>query len=98
MKDVVDTWNLLGYGFQYDNGPLVNHLVWADNVYLVASSILELQVMAQMLTQRLHLHKLRWKVQEMVYIAGTNILEPTDFSFKDGHGQTLFVKAVDELE
>eukprot|EP00973_Karenia_brevis_P074499 10352163-Karenia_brevis.AAC.1 len=38
LEDVVQTWNILGMGFSFDQLGLVNHALWADNLYIFASS------------------------------------------------------------
>ena len=41
-EEVVDFWNVMGCGFKMDHGPFVNHMIWVDNIYLVALSMHEL--------------------------------------------------------
>eukprot|EP00973_Karenia_brevis_P075488 10484868-Karenia_brevis.AAC.1 len=73
MEEVVLAWNQDGYGFQYENGPLVNHLIWADNIFIVASSVPQLQMMFRMLSRSIYKVKLQWKLEELAYITSSNV-------------------------
>eukprot|EP00973_Karenia_brevis_P054740 7609511-Karenia_brevis.AAC.1 len=60
-------------GFQFEGRSLVNHAIWADNLYLFASSRLQLKSMFDMITAAIYQHDLRWKSAELQFIAGTNV-------------------------
>ena len=49
----------LNFGITFDGKSLVNHAIWADNVYLFASSGHELETMFKMLTDVIYEKKLR---------------------------------------
>ena len=72
MEDIVKTWNDLKMGFEFDGKGLVNHAIWADNVYLFASSGHELESMFKMLTETIYKNDLKWKAAELCFINGTN--------------------------
>eukprot|EP00973_Karenia_brevis_P016657 2281111-Karenia_brevis.AAC.1 len=54
--------------------------------------------MLEMTTTALHKFKLRWKSEQMVYIAGTNVENPKNFTFEAADAQSFVVHAVEELE
>ena len=72
FDDLVAIWNELNMGFEADGKELINHAIWADNVYLFASSGHELETMFKMLTETIYKNDLKWKAAELCFINGTN--------------------------
>ena len=72
LGDLVDEWNALSVGFSCGGDSLVNHAIWADNIYLFGSSAAELMTMFTQLTDILYDQHLRWKIEELTYITGVN--------------------------
>ena len=66
----VGWWNEGNYGIRWGHKGerLINHLVWADNVWLFASSVGMYQAMLDMLTLRLEQAKLRWKPKSLEFL------------------------------
>ena len=58
-------WNDAGFGFSMDGGPLVNHSIWADNTFLVASSAHQLGLMFDSISTNYYAAKLNWKATEL---------------------------------
>ena len=68
---------------------MVNHMIWADNVYLVASSTTELFKMFEELTAAIYNNKLRWKGGELKYMTGTNVEGCGDYRTMMPDGEEL---------
>ena len=98
LEELVAKWNDRGWGFRFDNGPLVNHMIWADNVYLVASSTTELFKMFEELTAAIYNNKLRWKGGELKYMTGTNVEGCGDYHTMMPDGEVLDIAYTEELE
>eukprot|EP00973_Karenia_brevis_P067357 9369234-Karenia_brevis.AAC.1 len=73
-------------GFSFDELGLVNHAIWADNLYLFAQSRGELEIMFEMLTKTIYENGLRWKETEMQFIAGTNEEDTRDIIASTSEG------------
>ena len=74
FRDLVGIWSAFGMGFrldEYDGAPLLNHVIWADNVYLVASSVAEMNVMVQQSTDALYHLGLQWKLDSLEFMLGS---------------------------
>lgn len=96
LEETVDTWNTFSMGFSFDDLGLVNHVIWADNLYLFASNRIELETMFNMTTKAIYEHNLRWKEAELQYIAGTNVDCTTHIEGTSPEGPVL-LKFVEEM-
>ena len=61
LEELVETWNDLDMGFTFDGLGLVNHAIWADNIYLFAKSAHEHVAMFQMLSAVLYKNDSKWR-------------------------------------
>ena len=70
LKPCVAWWNEANYGIRWGlkGEHLFNHPVWADNVWLFATSVGMYQAMLDMLTFRLEQAKLRWKPKSLDFL------------------------------
>ncbi len=70
--DVIHNWDVQGMGYAVDFGTehrsVVNHFIWADNVYLVSRSREELTRMVRDLTLPLYNFSMRWKPTSLKYM------------------------------
>ncbi|CAK0900852.1 unnamed protein product, partial [Prorocentrum cordatum] len=67
MQPVVDKWRADGRGFKFgdDDSEAMSHFVWADNMFLLAGSVVEFQLMAQNVTDAMYKHGLTWKASSL---------------------------------
>jgi hypothetical protein len=98
MDDLVRRWNESGTGFQFENGALVNHLIWADNIYLIANSVSQLAQMFKDLTKKIYTGKMRWKTTELSYITGSNHPGCDDLNQELPDGTKATIKYKEEME
>ena len=70
MDRLVWQWHIADFGFKLDDGSAITHLVWADNVWLVAESPATLQKMVEDLTQAVVSIGLIWKASSLQVMAG----------------------------
>ena len=70
MKQVVQWWNEAGYGVRwgYRGEKLLTHAIWADNIWIFATSHGMYQAMVDILTNRLEAMKLTWKPGSLEYM------------------------------
>ena len=54
----------MGYTFA-GGGPLLTHLLWADNVFILASSVCQFNTMVQELTDAVYAAHFRWKLSSL---------------------------------
>ena len=78
LKPVIIWWMEAGYGIKwgYKGERLLTHVVWADNVWIFASSHGMYQVMVDMLTWKLEAFGLRWKPRSLEYMAISKVPIP----------------------
>ena len=70
MSPLVKRWYERGWGFRLDSGVIVNHLLWADNVWLIAEKKDDLAAMIEELTLAITVSKLAWKASSLEVLAG----------------------------
>ena len=70
MTPIVKRWHARGLGFRFESGVIVTHLLWADNVWLVAEKSEDLALMIQELSLAISLSKLKWKSSSLEVMAG----------------------------
>ena len=67
LHPVVEKWDMLEIGFRLENKEL-NHLIWADNIFLLATSIAEAQIMIDDVTQAIYNTGYTWKYEDASYL------------------------------
>ena len=70
FDDVVDCWNLLGVGFEIDQSGLFNHVFWADNLFLIGTSVEQVEAMILLASNALYENGFEWKLSEGCIICG----------------------------
>eukprot|EP00972_Heterocapsa_arctica_P044549 6575652-Heterocapsa_arctica.AAC.1 len=45
LRSVATSWISKGWGFKFDEGPCLTHMIWADNLFVLASGPLQLSDM-----------------------------------------------------
>ena len=70
LADLVPLWHESGYGIQLGDRRYT-HVVWADNIWLLAHQHDHLQAMITSLTAVLAHHKLAWKPESLCYKVST---------------------------
>ena len=50
LETVIRTWLAMGYGITLNDGSVLTHLVWADNISLFTTNIQDMEIMTQQLT------------------------------------------------
>ena len=45
LAPLVSDWNEKGMGFKLSSGRMVNHILWADNLWLFSNSLADLKLM-----------------------------------------------------
>ena len=98
LDSLVRHWDANKYGFKIDDMNPVNHLVWADNFFIVASSLVQLDEMVDSLTDALYAVQLEWKQTELKYIASSNVHTYTDIHILLPSMELTKFIAVSELE
>ena len=61
LDSCYDRWQAAGYGVRLPVVGLINHVVWADNLYFIGHSIEHVVAMAQDITDCLLSLRMRWK-------------------------------------
>ena len=65
LMELVSFWEELGIGYGYNGRTggkhMLNHLLWADNIFLLGTSTEEIQHMLDMITGRLNQFGFQWK-------------------------------------
>ena len=67
MEPSVLKWRLAGYGYKLQNGTLINHLIWADNILLIASSSTHMEIMIADLTSAFKGCGFHWKKDSLQF-------------------------------
>ena len=98
LEDLISSWATEGFGFSFDGAPLVNHAIWADNIFIVASSVEQLHVMFDMLTDKLYAIFLKWKTEELTFITGSNITGVSDRVVQMPDGKSATVRWCTEMQ
>ena len=65
LDDVILSWTVRGLGFCLDSFGIINHAIFADNIFLFAKSAWKLQIMVHELTAALQKRGLTWKVSSL---------------------------------
>ena len=100
LAPIVKSWTERGYGFKLDAGMLnLHHLIWADNIYILAASHVQFQTMCQELTMAIYSHKLKWKQSSMEYLAAGPQDEDTNMTRLDILNESpLHIRRVESME
>ena len=67
LEQFVLTWRTRGWGFSLD-GVVVSHVLWCDNIFVLASSACQLEVMVEELTDAVYQSKLTWKLSSLEFM------------------------------
>ena len=99
MEDLVRSWSSRHFGFDFGDDQRLTHLVWADNIFLVAASADQLSTMCQELTNLISAVKLSWKESSLQYMRGGPGADETgDIDLSISGGATMTIKFVDNME
>ena len=71
LKPVITKWHDMDMGFKLEDRQ-INHIIWADNIFILARTPLEMQLMMDDVTEALNRVGLRWKPGSPVLIATKN--------------------------
>ena len=74
----------------------VNHIIWADNIFILARTPLEMQLMMDDVTEALNRVGLRWKHGSPVLLATKNYNEYNTQIYTDIHNTPEFIPLVDQ--
>lgn len=96
LSRVVTSWKLADMGFKTCPGKSVSHAMWADNLWLLASSPSELQDMIVMATEAIYAVGFSWKPASLKVLQGTSCPCKT-FEVPDPKGGVLRFELVDSL-
>ena len=101
MKQMVQWWNEAGYGVRwgYRGEKLLTHAIWADNIWIFATSHGMYQAMVDILTNRLEAMKLRWTPASLEYMVVSDSPAPENqritvssvLHSEDGKGEKVLV-------
>ena len=70
MTPLAKEWENRGYGLQMPSeAPRLTHLIWADNIWIIAESITQARKMMKMLTGALLARRLVWKDGSLEFLA-----------------------------
>ena len=98
MDDLVVSWNERGMEMYFEAHGMVNHAIWADNIFLFASSAEQQKQMAQALANALEAWELRWKFSSLqVMLCGNISKDVCDLSVQL-YGTSLTYKQVVAME
>ena len=61
LELVVRKWSKEGRGARIYDGRVISHAVWADNIYIFASSAEEFRMMTEDITEAFACHGFAWK-------------------------------------
>ena len=84
MEDIVDYWEKIGEGLtlslKIDNKGKTEditfeHILWADNIILLADTAEKLENMAQMVTDKLYSIGFKWKPKSLEVLTGGSIIK-----------------------
>ena len=74
-------WCAKGFGIEVSSVTTVTHLVWSDNIYIVAKNLGEWQVMFENLAHLLLSHGLSWKEKSVIVLeGGTSVCEEASWT------------------
>ena len=74
----------MGFGFPIGHHGFLHHMIWADHVFLFATDLDQLQIMAQITTDAIGHHWLRWKKKSLKFqVCGRSHLEPLSLEVLD---------------
>ena len=93
-------WERRGIGLLLENGKTVNHVIWADNIWLAESDRLEALTMFKDLTEALMEWHMHWQVSSLELLASAseanNVVEAA--VHVKGGGTLLAIKAVEPMK
>ena len=99
LSPLVTSWKYRGFGFSFDEMPMVHHLIWCDNIYIIAKDEHQFAIMTQELTETIYKHRLAWKPSSLECLrGGTCASQDFDFKIKMIGGHEMSFKLVDEME
>ena len=71
LEPLVRSWRERGFGIQLVEWATgITHVVWADNIWLIAASLEQLQIMTDELTETIYSARLRWKPKSLQILCG----------------------------
>ena len=68
LETVIQMWLAIGFGILLNDGSVLTHLVWADNIWLFATNIQDKAIMTQQLTEAVTQAGFRWKPASLEYL------------------------------
>ena len=69
LEDVVAEWESLGYGLWCGTEGRIIHLIWADNIWLIAGSRIEREIMQTDLNRAIEKKDLEWKPASLLVMS-----------------------------
>lgn len=94
---LVPSWEGRGFGIDVPYMRRLTHLVWADNLYFVGSSVQQVQSMMQEFTDKLVAAGMSWKAGSLKIMHATSLEHPCEFVLNQ-RCETINVEAVETLE
>ena len=84
MAPLAEEWEARGYGIQFSEGaPRLTHIIWADNIWIVAEPITQSRKMMKMLTGALLARRLAWEDGSLELLASSACVDKnTPFKWK----------------
>ena len=101
LHKCLETWSRKGWGFRprgSTEGPALTHAVWADNVYLIAASLEDLQSMIEELSAELLWLGFDWKPTSLKLLAGAASHPRSSLTAPSRAESRLPFAVVDEME
>ena len=81
LETVIQMWLAIGFGILLNDGSVLTHLVRADNIWLFATNIQDMEIMTQQLTDAVIQAGFRWKPASLEYLhIGTPALAEPELS------------------
>merc|ERR1719195_274763 len=80
MAELIEERKRRNFGVQLQNldgtGDLINHLIWADNIFLIGNSRRQLAEMFAQMTQTIQRYKMHWKESSLKFlVCGNDAIE-----------------------
>ena len=83
MSMLHPAWCSSGFGIAVSASVTVTHLLWSDNIYIVAKHIGEWQIMFTQLTHLLTSHGLQWKENLVIVLEGGIVYDECSWTLSD---------------
>eukprot|EP00973_Karenia_brevis_P049136 6815139-Karenia_brevis.AAC.1 len=97
MEPLAKRWEEQGYGFKVEDGSNIHHLVWADNLFVIAASAEQGLDMMVELTKEFYSHGFSWK-QGSLQAMFSKSLPGTNMEYEIETFGAFDVPAVTEME